>query len=279
MAYDNSTTGTSPYSHTTAGTNRILVVGVYLRGTDPVVSGVTYNGVACTTANANRTTANAIELWYLLNPASGANNVAFTTSGTVVFSNSAALSFKGMNQVGPELTASGSGASVITISNSVSTIAKNSEVVSMLGALGTVAGIAPTNSATTKASVLSGNAPIAISFKAEGAPGATTAGWDRNDSNTNYMGQAVAAFAPLQITIASGSYSVGNIAATFKAAHLITLSVASCALTLFTATFRKISRPATISGHSATVTNRAQHTGSVTNRSGHTASVTDQTQH
>ncbi len=81
-------TGASPtitLAHTTAGTNRVLVVGVSMNitnNTGATVSGVTYQGAALTLSGAHNDAGNTrrVELWYLIGPATGTNNVIVTLS-------------------------------------------------------------------------------------------------------------------------------------------------------------------------------------------------------
>src|SRR3972149_3113909 len=74
------------WSHTvtSTGADRILVVGVSIRnGSSQTVSSVTYNGVAFPPVLGGVATNGTVlrnELWYLLNPATGTNNVVVTLS-------------------------------------------------------------------------------------------------------------------------------------------------------------------------------------------------------
>lgn len=82
--YESSIAGsTSSWSHTCTGSNRVLVVGVsMLSAAGSSVSGITYNGVAMTLIRAKASAVGAVrvELWRLINPASGANTIAVTLS-------------------------------------------------------------------------------------------------------------------------------------------------------------------------------------------------------
>lgn len=74
------------------GANRTLVVFVTWRDQDNTISGVTYNAVAMTSVAARLRTADTLlsgQLWYLVNPASGSNNIVVTMG--VGGSNSPAL--------------------------------------------------------------------------------------------------------------------------------------------------------------------------------------------
>jgi hypothetical protein len=113
------------WSHTTAGSNRLLTVGVVvgLAGdlTQYAVS-VTYNGVAMTSSgrvfvNGNDTNGFGV-LFYLLNPAAGTNTVQVTLSGSNVDDIEAgSVSFTGVDQtigVQNKSTNTGNGTSAST---------------------------------------------------------------------------------------------------------------------------------------------------------------------
>ncbi len=103
-------TPTVTVAHTTAGTNRVLVVGVSINisnNTGATVTGVTYQGAALTLAVAHNDAGNSrrVEMWYLINPAAGTNNVIVTlglpggtgTLGVVV----GAITLTGADQAKP----------------------------------------------------------------------------------------------------------------------------------------------------------------------------------
>lgn len=89
------------YSHTCSGSDRLLFVSVQIyNATLVTVSAVTYNGVAMSkaagiTAAYEGATQDG-EIWYLKNPASGANNVVVTLSGIAAFTNSISSSYTGV---------------------------------------------------------------------------------------------------------------------------------------------------------------------------------------
>lgn len=84
-------TATSPatVSHTTTGTDRMLVIGVVVSNNSAAATGtataVTYNGVALTKVRtdtrAQASTSYETSIWMLANPASGSNTVSITFSG------------------------------------------------------------------------------------------------------------------------------------------------------------------------------------------------------
>jgi hypothetical protein len=101
---DNATTST--WSHTCAGTNRALIVSVVSQPGAGLVTGVTYAGVAmtalCETQYNTNTTAKH-DLYGLVNPATGANNVVVTFN-TNATGRGGALSCSGVDQTTPFLT-------------------------------------------------------------------------------------------------------------------------------------------------------------------------------
>jgi uncharacterized repeat protein (TIGR01451 family) len=89
------------WSHTVgaAGTNRILIVGVSIRNnSSQTVSSVTYAGTGLTLVGQTTNNTNArVEIWRLIAPATGANNVVLTLSAAARFVGGAA-SFTGVSQ-------------------------------------------------------------------------------------------------------------------------------------------------------------------------------------
>ena len=103
-------TPTITLAHTTVGTNLLLVVGVSINitnNTGATVTGVTYNTTALTLAGAHNDAGNTrrVEMWSLIAPALGVNNVIVTLSlpggtgtlGVVV----GAITFTGVDQTSP----------------------------------------------------------------------------------------------------------------------------------------------------------------------------------
>lgn len=126
----NQTGSSVTFAHTCGGSNRILVVAVSIAAGIPTVSGITYNGVALTQiatvlgVAADRRT----ELWYLIAPATGANNIVVTLSGAPgAFFNVGAVSYTGVKQTGqPDATANTNNTSnVTTTSQAVTTVDDN----------------------------------------------------------------------------------------------------------------------------------------------------------
>jgi hypothetical protein len=124
-----STTGTTlTFSHTTTGNQRILFVGGHdINGASSIITGITYGGVAMTKINEVRvgTDERWITLWYLLAPATGANNVIVTSSSSENLRFSA-LSYTGALQSGvPDASATASEGNSTTIATNLTTVKDN----------------------------------------------------------------------------------------------------------------------------------------------------------
>lgn len=136
IAYDTSVTqqtsdgsgSTLTFSFTTTGTNRYLLVGCLNTGYPTVtMTSVTYGGVAMTQiglVDVGNVSGTQVEYLYgLANPASGANNIVLTASGTCTIA-AVAASYTGAQQTtaleasGTATGASGTGTkSITTITN------------------------------------------------------------------------------------------------------------------------------------------------------------------
>ncbi|MBN1421611.1 MAG: DUF2341 domain-containing protein [Planctomycetes bacterium] len=90
------------WSHTTSGSERLLIVGVSIQNaSSQTVSSVTYAGTNLTQAGAaTNGTAVRSEIWYLVAPATGANDIVVTLSAAAQFAAGAA-SFTGVHQTSP----------------------------------------------------------------------------------------------------------------------------------------------------------------------------------
>ena len=114
------------WSHTATGDDRVLIVA--FDGTNRPAS-VTYAGVAMTSMGsvANATTGRTIDVYYLANPAAGANSVVPSGGSSFV---GISLSYTGAKQSGiPDALAAANGVSGATHSQSVTTVADNCWVV------------------------------------------------------------------------------------------------------------------------------------------------------
>ena len=87
------------YSHTVSGSSRILVVGV--ANLTAAVSGVTYGGESLTKIEDDTGGSVKASLWYIVNPAAGANNVVITTASGVSRLASGASTVINVDQTNP----------------------------------------------------------------------------------------------------------------------------------------------------------------------------------
>ncbi len=121
-------------SHTCSGSDRILVVAVacYAASGGDVVSGITYNGTAMTFVakeKGNGTNTNTYSyLYYLVAPATGANNIVVSFSSNITYAWLAASSYTGAAQTGqPDASDSAtSGATTsTTVTDTITSVADN----------------------------------------------------------------------------------------------------------------------------------------------------------
>lgn len=95
------------WAHTCSGENRVLYVLTSIESdtaphSDQTVSSVTYNGVALTKITSVYVTGdNGVEIWQLIAPSTGANNIVVTYTGEVDGSFGAGISFNGVDQTVP----------------------------------------------------------------------------------------------------------------------------------------------------------------------------------
>jgi len=100
--YDNVHT----WSHTTAGNNRILIVGLASlsdSGTPHNFEGVTYNGIATTLLRRDTVFGIQVELWYMVAPTPGPHNIIATHDDSFdnAFVIAMGYSFNGVDQADP----------------------------------------------------------------------------------------------------------------------------------------------------------------------------------
>ncbi|MCI0557742.1 MAG: hypothetical protein MN733_04550, partial [Nitrososphaera sp.] len=95
------TTNTVTFAHTVTGSDPLILVFVAIDGTDPAtVSSVTYNGVNLSSQAGLELNFERLELWSLVNPATGSNNVVVTLTENASF-RASAISFNGVHQTTP----------------------------------------------------------------------------------------------------------------------------------------------------------------------------------
>ena len=109
VAYDAQTdvTNTTSFSHTTSGSDRLLLAFVSLYATgNPDVSAITYNGVGMTKItemsyefNTNRFL--ETQVYRLVAPATGSNTLSITFAGTYIDTGVSVISYTGVDQTTP----------------------------------------------------------------------------------------------------------------------------------------------------------------------------------
>lgn len=124
-AYGSSSGTTRTFSHTCTGSNLILFVTANVHTATATVTGVTYNGVAMTSVGSQANTSATTTLWYLLSPATGANNVVITANNSDTIE-SASASYTGVKQSGqPDASSVGGPTTTTNYTQSVTSVADN----------------------------------------------------------------------------------------------------------------------------------------------------------
>lgn len=230
IAYDNASAGgttassTLTYSHTTGTlTDGVLIVGVGYFIRTASITGITYGGVAMTLRRRydDGTRLATSEIWYLVNPPSGANNVAITKSEATAGMSSVALTLSGVDQTTP---IEADGANVVfgthtTHSGSVTTATANAWVVD--GLFGTTGTPTATSSQTRRSSStpLPGGDVYTIGTRGPVAtPGSEAASWSFS-STGNASNMIVVSVKPATATAfnqsAAGAFTfAGNLVKT-----------------------------------------------------------------
>jgi pectate lyase len=191
------------WSHTVgAGTDRMLVVGVAVEdaaAADAAVNGVTFNGSALTAVPNSLISGGGsgiiqTQLFYQLNPASGAHNVVVTFHGPVDGTSSTAVSLSGVAQGAPERVATKvdtSGAD--SISTAITTATAGAWVVDVVGS-GNSGSFTASSGQTERTDIAASGMTGATSTKPMATAGATTLGWAH--SGANRLAHSLASFAP-----------------------------------------------------------------------------------
>jgi len=212
IAFDSSTIGgnnVTSYSHTCTGSDRILFVSVANRNFN--TSSVTYNGVPLTLIGSQLNCQGhaGLQLWYLINPASGANNIVLNGGEF----NSVAASYTGVAQTGAiDSTAQGSDADTST-TVSTTVVASNCWLVGAGWCFGT----SPSTNKTLRGSgTFYYNNETAFLIDSNGPVGTGLQSAQFNGSNSVGTGGVLASFAPVPPVVAPTvtTQSATNIAQT-----------------------------------------------------------------
>lgn len=198
------------YSHTCSGSSRILFVGVsFATGTD--ISGVpTYAGVNMVLVNSiavGGTAFNKMYLYYLVNPASGANNVVINNTGVANFIYACSASYTGVTQILPIDASATNSAVGSSVTESVTTVSDNDWLVCYVGQATTATGNLSGGANTTARLLANGWNTIGDSNAAQTPPGSYSQ--TINVSTAELLGMVVAAFIPATATKVSSLATLG----------------------------------------------------------------------
>jgi hypothetical protein len=231
IAIDTSATiGTGTTAYTCTGSARFLIVTVrYNNGSNGTISGITYNGVALTNSIpkiGNNNSSGFVELWSLVSPASGSNNIVISWGSGPTGSVSAyAASYTAVNAAETTATATpASGTATAVVTPTVD----NAWLVGT-GVHDTGGGGNPTGSAGTttqrQAGLWDSNGPV--------SPAAATNVTFTGNNPTGVIAIALKPAIQSVATLAQGSFTLtGNALAIVKAhSFSLVLSTGSFALT------------------------------------------------
>lgn len=227
----NTGAGTSlTVSHTCTGANRILWAAIFTTGND-TITGATYNAVAMTQAVKFTTSSSQTAyLYYLVAPATGANNIVASNSTTENLT-IVGMSFTGAKQTGvPDATASAGGSGTAASTN-LTTVADNSFGV-YCSRFNT-----GTRSAGTGMTIAGGSSlPATGGYTTNAKTPAGTQTMSENSSASAIWGIVAASFAPSTSTdstmVASlGSFVFTGVAALFNFRVTMPTTVGTYALT------------------------------------------------
>lgn len=240
IAYDSSSYGEASgvnsvtYSHTCSGSDRLLFVGALSQGSDNL-TGITYNGVSMTQVNKQAKGSDYLYLYYLIAPATGANNVVVSRSGSTGVLWSTSSSYTGARQSSvpdAQATTSNSGTS---ITGTVTTVSDNCWLVgtAFCDNLGYSAGTGTTLRQTQSTVIF------------DSASATTPAGSDSLIINCTNGNNAicVASFAPtggaITMTAETGTFTLTGNNVTLTRGYNLIASVGNFILTGFDVIFRK----------------------------------------
>ncbi len=211
IAFDTVTTGTESstssktLAHTCNGSNRLLVVGGWVRGNGNNPTGITYNGVAMTQVGTNLVVStlyyDKIFLYYLIAPATGSNNVV-ATFGSANYNFLYALSYTEVSQSSfPDASIENGPTAGTSMTTSLTTVADNCWTVlqglSVNGAL----------SAGTGSTLRNNNVSNSAIFDSNGAqtPAGSKSMAFTTTINENKVGQMIS-FAPVASATTNGNF-------------------------------------------------------------------------
>lgn len=214
IAIDTSAThsGTAAFNYTCTGTNLIIFVSFHWSSaTASSATAVTYGGVAMTQLSTHQTNGSAqVDLWYLKAPATGANSIAWTNTGSSSVVTNVA-SYTGVDQTTPidgsalaNIQATFN--STTPVQFSFTTTNANELLVSAMSMSGSsVTTELSILSGTTRQGVAAGTGVGALGDRAAASSGANTFEWDRNQSTSRAGASIAVAINPAASVIVDAS--------------------------------------------------------------------------
>lgn len=190
--------GPVTWSHTVTGSQPILLVAVDIDRSvgDQTVTGITYNSVALSKVdptkyaqNAGGGTTSRIELWYLINPSTGANTISVSLSGSTKMVG-IGISYTGVSQTTPLGTIAtpvtyGTGGTSSSFSISETTSNSNSWLIAVL----TTYGDTISSPSGTQRILNSSGIQTAVQDRTTTSPGSYSLSW--TVSNSTLQGGAM----------------------------------------------------------------------------------------
>ena len=176
-AYSHASAASKTFSHTVAVDANFLVVCASIQGS-VTITGVTYNGVAMINAGVDLLD-DRMTIWYLANPATGANDVVVSYSGSDV-GNGSAVSFKGVDTSDPigATTSQDSTSDVTSQSKQITTTTANSWVLDMIWInTSTISGLSADGSQVERSLQTANDSYDAVSTLATTTAGNYNMGW------------------------------------------------------------------------------------------------------
>jgi len=196
----NKTSQTLSHTVNNTGTNRALVVTITLADFSvvPQSNSVTYAGQAMTLINRQSKVSGGddatVEMWYLLNPPTGANTVQANFNTSVDDLTIGGISLKGVKQQAPEAVVKSSGVST-TASVSLNTTTANAWILDALFYGTSTTWVNIGSGQTQRYKTLSSGDTHAASYKFDRPVGSTTMQWTLSSSGDDWA-LVAAAFAP-----------------------------------------------------------------------------------
>lgn len=171
------------------------------------VTGVTYNSIALTKAadfddSSGGTDRMNVEIWYLVNPSSGSNNVVITLQGTVQTHIAGAILLNGVDPSNPlDAVGSGAASTTDTVSSSITTVEAGSWVVDSTMTDSSSAVATPGANQAQRWNTLNVNRIGLASTKATTTAGSTSMSWTATVDTNGPWASVSASFRPLPLTL------------------------------------------------------------------------------